>query len=99
MITTEEYDILVNTLDTIKYLNILTLVSNDLYNQNYILNLKIYDKIINEINKAFRELSTNYRKIILKYISKENYENLRNQHKNIYTIDFLIDFIKALPEK
>lgn len=97
MITEEEYKKLISIIDSIKYLGILSNITNDLYYSNdFIVNIKIYNELISKIDKLYKELTTNYKNIILKYINKDRFEKLKEKYKNIYTIDFLIEFVKEL---
>lgn len=97
MITEEEYKKLISILDSIKYLGILSNITNDLYYSNdFIINIKIYNELISKIDKLYKELTSDYKNIILKYINKDRFEKLKEKYKNIYTIDFLIEFIKEL---
>ena len=97
MITEEDYKKLITILDSIKYLGILSNITNDLYYSNdLIVNIKIYNELISKIDKLYKEITFNYKNIILKYINKDRFEKLKEKYKNIYTIDFLIEFIKEL---
>ena len=97
MITEEDYKKLISILDSIKYLGILSNITNDLYYSNdFIINIKIYKELISKIYKLYKEITSNYKNIILKYINKDRFEKLKEKYKNIYTIDFLIEFIKEL---
>ena len=97
MISEEDYKKLISILDSIKYLGILSNITNDLYYSNdFIVNIKIYNELISKIDKLYKELTSNYKNIILKYINKDRFEKLKEKYKNIYTIDFLIEFIKEL---
>lgn len=97
MITEEDYKKLISILDSIKYLGILSNITNDLYYSNdFIVNIKIYNELISKIDKLYKEITSNYKNIILKYINKDRFEKLKEKYKNIYTIDFLIEFIKEL---
>lgn len=97
MITEEDYKKLISIIDSIKYLGILSNITNELYYSNdFIINIKIYKELISKIYKLYKEITSNYKNIILKYIDKDRFEKLKEKYKNIYTIDFLIEFIKEL---
>lgn len=97
MLTNQDFTKLIMINDTINFLGILTRITSDLYYSNdYIIDTKIFDNLMNNLNKLYKLLISDYKKTILKYINEDRFEKLKEHYKNIYTLDFLIEFIKEL---